>query len=102
MFGYGQSKDLSRPNERIVVGGSKGVDGEPVAVNLRLDTDLQTEFVAFDRPRVMKVIERIAAELDELARHGLEPLCVDLTTVGDADHYVCGIGDSWLNPQRHP
>ena len=58
---------------------------EAVAVNLRLDTDWQTEFAAFDRPRLMKVIERIAAELDELARHGLEPLCVDLPTMGDAD-----------------
>ena len=71
---------------RRCIGWLKDLErGEPVAVNLRLDTDLQTEFAAFDRPRVMKVIERIAAELDELARQGLEPLYVDLPTMGDAD-----------------
>jgi hypothetical protein len=44
--------------------------GENVIVNLRLDTDVETEFVSFDRPRVVRVLERIAADLDNL---GLVP-----------------------------
>jgi hypothetical protein len=41
--------------------------GENVIVNLRLDTDVETEFVRFDRPRVVRVLERIAADLDNLS-----------------------------------
>ena len=37
---------------------------ENVVVNLRPDEDIETEFVAFDRPRVVRVLERIAADLD--------------------------------------
>jgi hypothetical protein len=44
--------------------------GENVIVNLRLDTDVETEFVNFDRPRVVRVLERIAAVLDNF---GLVP-----------------------------
>jgi hypothetical protein len=40
--------------------------GENVIVNLRLDTDVETEFVSFDRSRVVRVLERIAADLDNL------------------------------------
>ena len=40
--------------------------GENVVVNLRPDEDVETEFVAFDRPRVVRVLERIAADLDTL------------------------------------
>ena len=39
--------------------------GENVVVNLRPDEDVETEFVAFDRPRVVRVLERIAADLDK-------------------------------------
>ena len=42
--------------------------GEPVVVNLRPDSDGETEFVPFDRPRILRVLARIAADLDELAR----------------------------------
>jgi len=35
--------------------------------NLRPDEDVETEFVAFDRPRVVRVLERIAADLDNLS-----------------------------------
>jgi hypothetical protein len=35
-----------------------------VIVNLRLDTDVETDFVSFDRPRVVRVLERIDADLD--------------------------------------
>ena len=42
--------------------------GAPVVVNLRPDNDVEAEFVAFDRPRILRVLARIAADLDELAR----------------------------------
>jgi hypothetical protein len=41
--------------------------GEPVVVNLRPETDPETLYVAFDRPRVLRVLARIIADLDELA-----------------------------------
>ena len=42
--------------------------GETVVVNLRPDTEVETEFVRFDRLRVLRVLERIAADLDDLSR----------------------------------
>ena len=39
-----------------------------VVVNLRPEREAETEFVPFDRPRVLRVLARIAADLDELAR----------------------------------
>jgi hypothetical protein len=39
-----------------------------VVVNLRPSTEEETEFVPFDRPRVLRVLARIAADLDELTR----------------------------------
>ena len=36
-------------------------------VNLRPETDLETEYVAFDRPCVLRVLARIIADLDDLA-----------------------------------
>jgi hypothetical protein len=44
--------------------------GEMVVVNLRPDTEDATEFVRFDQARVRRVLARIAADLDTLARHG--------------------------------
>jgi hypothetical protein len=41
--------------------------GDPVVVNLRPETDPETEYVAFDRPRVLRVLARIIADIDELA-----------------------------------
>ena len=41
--------------------------GESVVVNLRPDADVETEFVGFDRPRVVRVLERIAGDLDTLS-----------------------------------
>jgi DNA-binding transcriptional MerR regulator len=41
--------------------------GETVVVNLRPDTEVDTEFVSFDRLRVLRVQERIAADLDSLS-----------------------------------
>ncbi len=40
--------------------------GEPVVVNLRSDNDVEAEFVSFDRPRILRVLARIAADLDDL------------------------------------
>ena len=36
-------------------------------MNLRPETDPETEYVAFDRPRVLRVLARVIADLDELA-----------------------------------
>ena len=49
--------------------------GERVVVNLCPDTDAVTECVLFDRLRILRVIERITANLDDLARppHLVEP-----------------------------
>ena len=41
--------------------------GELVGVNLRPETDPETEYVSFDRPRVLWVLSHIIADLDELA-----------------------------------
>src|SRR5512144_2089355 len=46
--------------------------GETVVVNLRPETDAETEYVSFDRPRVLRVLARIIADLDELA--GFPPI----------------------------
>jgi len=43
--------------------------GERVMVNLRPEADPETEYVAFDRPRVLRVLARIIADLDDLAGH---------------------------------
>jgi hypothetical protein len=47
--------------------------GDEVVVYLRPDTEEDTEFVPFDRPRVLRVLARIAADLDERARSPLAP-----------------------------
>jgi len=41
-------------------------------VNLRPETDPETEYVSFDRPRVLRVLARIIADLDELT--GFPPI----------------------------
>src|SRR3954465_633138 len=46
--------------------------GEPVVVNLRPETDPETEYVSFDRPRVLRVLARIIADLEELT--GFPPI----------------------------
>jgi hypothetical protein len=53
-----------------------------VVVNLRPAAAEATEFVPFDRPRVLRVLARIAADLDALAR---PPLAPATETVGDQD-----------------
>jgi hypothetical protein len=41
--------------------------GEQLVVNLRPEPDPETEYVSFDRPRVLRVLARIIADLDGLA-----------------------------------
>ncbi len=41
--------------------------GESVVVNLCPNADAETEFVGFDRPRLVRVLERNAADLDNLS-----------------------------------
>jgi DNA-binding transcriptional MerR regulator len=43
-------------------------EGEDVCVNLRPDADPETEYVRFDRHRIIRVLERIAADLDQLTQ----------------------------------
>jgi hypothetical protein len=43
-----------------------------VVVNLRPESEDETEFVPFDRPRVLQVLAGMAADLDELARRPRE------------------------------
>jgi hypothetical protein len=54
--------------------------GEQVVVNLRPETDPETEYVSFDRPRVLRVLARIIADLDELA--GYPPSAAEDRTEG--------------------
>jgi hypothetical protein len=46
--------------------------GETVVVNLRPETDAESEYVSFDQPRVLRVLARVIADLDELA--GFPPI----------------------------
>lgn len=54
--------------------------GEDVIVNHRPDTDMETEYVRFDRPRVVRILERITADLDHLAQGGDTQYDCDPTT----------------------
>jgi hypothetical protein len=57
--------------------------GEKVVVNLRPETDPETEYVAFDRPRVLRVLARIIADLDGLA--GFPPIAEEEAKKGGAE-----------------
>jgi hypothetical protein len=57
--------------------------GEKVVVNLRPETDPETEYVAFDRPRVLRVLARIIADLDGLA--GFPPIAEEEVKKGGAE-----------------
>ena len=64
--------------------------GELVVVNLRPETDPETEYVAFDRPRVLRVLSHIIADLDELA--GYPPI---------ADEEQAAVEDPEARRARH-
>ena len=57
--------------------------GEKVVVNLRPETDSATEYVAFDRPRVLRVLARIIADLDGLA--GFPPIAEEDVKKGSVE-----------------
>jgi hypothetical protein len=52
-----------------------------VVLNLRPETDPETEYVSFDRPRVLRVLTRIIADRDELA--GSPPIADEEETKGE-------------------
>lgn len=45
-----------------------------VIVNLRPETEEETEFVSFDRRRVLKVRNRMAADLDDFSQRSAEEM----------------------------
>src|SRR4051794_2430777 len=55
--------------------------GETVIVNLRPEIDPATEYVSFDRPRVLRVLARIIADLDDLA--GYPPITEEKAARGE-------------------
>ena len=72
--------------------------GEQVVVNLRPETDPETEYVAFDRPRVLRVLARIIADLDGLA--GFPPIADEEVKKGGAEARRAATGDGWRSPTR--
>jgi hypothetical protein len=52
--------------------------GEQVIVNLRPESDAETEYVAFDGPRILRALGRIIADPDALA--GLPPQAEEEST----------------------
>jgi len=56
-----------------------------VIVNLRPDTDEETEFVSFDRQRALKALKRIAADLDDLARRSSQEMDCSISPLDDLD-----------------
>jgi hypothetical protein len=59
--------------------------GELVIVNLRPDTDEETEFVTFDRQRALKMLKRIAADLEDLARRSSQEMDCGISPGDDLD-----------------
>ena len=57
--------------------------GEPVVVNLRPETDPETEYVAFDHSRVLRVLARLIADLDGLA--GFPPVAEEEAQKGGVE-----------------
>jgi hypothetical protein len=57
--------------------------GDQVVVNLRPESDPETEYVAFDRPRVLRVLARIIADLDGLA--GFPPIAEEDVKKGSVE-----------------
>jgi len=52
-------------------------------VNLRPESDPETEYVSFDRPRVLRVLARIIADLDGLA--GFPPIAKENVKKGSVE-----------------
>jgi hypothetical protein len=74
--------------------------GERVIVNLRPESDLETEDVAFDGPRILRVLGRIIADLDALA--GLPPLAEEESRDEDAEARRVRHRKSLAEPEPQP
>jgi hypothetical protein len=72
--------------------------GEQVVVNLRPEADPETEHVSFERPRVLRVLDRIIADLDELA--GLPPIAEGGPRRTAPRPGASATGDGWRSPIR--
>ena len=73
--------------------------GELVVVNLRPETDPETEYVSFDRPRVLRVLSHIIADLDELA--GYPPIAdEEQVKVDDPRPVASATGNGWRSRTR--
>ncbi len=67
-------------------------------VNLRPETDPETEYVSFDRPRVLRVLARIIADLDGLA--GFPPIAEEEAKKEAPRPDAPATGDGWRSPTR--
>jgi AraC-like DNA-binding protein len=74
--------------------------GERVIVNLRPESDSETEYVAFDGPRILRVLGRIIADLDALA--GLPPLAEEESRDEDAEARRVRHRKSLSEPEPQP
>ena len=59
----------------------------------------ETEYVAFDRPRVLRVLARVIADLDGLA--GFPPIAEEEAKKGSAKLGASVTANGWRNPTRH-
>ena len=74
--------------------------GERVVVKLRPESDPETESVAFDGPRVLRVLGRIIADLDALA--GLPPQTEEEPKDEDAEARRVRHRKSLAEPEPQP
>jgi hypothetical protein len=74
--------------------------GERVVVNLRPESDPETEYVAFDGPRVLRVLSRIISDLDVLA--GLPPLAKEECKDEDAEGRRVRHRKQLAEPEQQP
>src|SRR3954454_4479877 len=74
--------------------------GERVIVNLRPESDPETEYVAFDGPRILRVLGRIIADLDAFA--GLPPQPEEEPKDEDAEGRRVRHRKSFAEPEPQP
>jgi hypothetical protein len=74
--------------------------GERVIVNLRPESGPETEYVAFDGPRILRVLGRIIADLDALA--GLPPQTEEEPKDEDAEARRVRHRKSLAEPEPQP
>ena len=74
--------------------------GERVIVNLRPESDPEAEYIAFDGPRILRVLGRIIADLDALA--GLPPQSEEESKDEDAEARRVRHRKSLAEPEPQP